>query len=327
MLTVRSFRNEDPPRLLELWQKTQCHRNSVVPVFPLSLNQLQMQMLGLPMLDARSVMLAFEDDKPVGYIHTAFAPTADGYNLDYTTGQICFLCVDPECPNVSSIAAKLIGAGEKYLSDLGAQTIFGGSPSPSAPFYTGYYGGGEAVGILRSDEAVVNAFRESHYQIHHETTWFHYNLRNYDTADAADTVRFHEECEMEVSEIHLAKSWWEGCTFANGVWFDAVVYLLKTKRPIARLRTRITYPDTENILMMYSGNWLASLIELRIHPDFTNKGIAQCLLDELVRYLASQNQIVRIEAHTSNHSPLFALLHDQAWKERDHGYVFVKTIE
>jgi ribosomal protein S18 acetylase RimI-like enzyme len=79
--------------------------------------------------------------------------------------------------------------------------------------------------------------------------------------------------------------------------------------------------------MMYGGTWLASLIELRIHPDFAAAGIAKHLLEELTRYLAAQNQVVQIEAHTSEHSPLFALLRKQSWHERDHGYVFIKTAE
>ena len=70
MLTVRPFRNEDPPRLLKLWRRTQRSRDKLPPLPSLSIERLQAQVLGLPMLDRRSIMLAFNDETPVGYIHT-----------------------------------------------------------------------------------------------------------------------------------------------------------------------------------------------------------------------------------------------------------------
>jgi ribosomal protein S18 acetylase RimI-like enzyme len=97
-------------------------------------------------------------------------------------------------------------------------------------------------------------------------------------------------------------------------------------RPIARLRTRITYPDVENFVTMYGRNWLASLMELRVHPDFDDLGIKRYLLGELIRYLATQHQIIQVEAHVAEDSPLFALLRNQSWEELDSGSVFIKTV-
>ena len=326
MLTVRSFRNEDPPRLLQLWKETQQRQGGCAPVLSLSLNQFQAQMLGLPMLDTQSIMLAIDDEAPVGYVHTTFVPTQDGHSFDNTTGQICFLCVDPQYSDISGAAAALIRAGENYLSGLGARKIFGGSPSPSAPFYTGFYSGGGAVGILHSDETTVNAFHVANYQIHQKTAWFHFDLRNHSPVIHVETVVYNDEFEVEINETPLAKTWWEGCAFTNGIWFDATAYLTRTNRPVARLRTRITYPDTENFLTMYGGTWLASLMELRVHPDFVDGGIEKYLLGELIRYLVAHNQVVQIEAHVATDSPLFSLLRNQSWLERDSGYVFVKEI-
>ena len=326
MLTVRPFRNEDPPRLLKLWQHTQRYRAELSPLPPLSLNQLQVQVLGLPMLNHQSVMLAFDDDTPVGYIHTAFAPTQDGYSLDYTAGQICFLCVDSSYPYAPDAAAALIRAGEDYLSGRGAQTIFGGSPSPSVPFYTAFYSGGEAVGILHSDEIVINAFHEADYEIHQATTWFHLDLQNYTPIITAEMVGYYGSIEIEISEIPKAKTWWEGCMLANGLWFDATAFSIQAGHPVARLRARISYPDTENFLTMYGRNWLASLIQLRVHPDFENMGIKRYLLEELIQYLAAQRQILRVEVHAPADSSLFDLLRHQSWQEWDKGSVFIKTI-
>jgi len=326
MLTIRSFRNEDPPRLLELWRKTQQNRDRFAPLLALSRNQLQSQILGLPMLDNRSIMLAFEHKTPVGYIHTTLAPADHKHSFDPTTGQICFLCVIPKYYDVPGAAATLISAAEEYLSGLGVQTIYGGSPSPSAPFYTGLYGGGEAIGILHSDQAIVKVFHAANYQVYQKTRWFHFDLRHYSPTVTLETIGYYAELAIEIHEVPEANTWWEGCIQTNGIWFDAMAYQVQTNRPIARLRIRISYPDTENILAMYGGNWLASLIELRVHPDFDNDGTKKYLLEETIRYLATQNQVSQIEAHVAEDSLLFALLHSQSWEERDSGYVFVKKM-
>ena len=326
MLTIRPFRNEDPPRILDLWRKTQLRPDGFVSQLPLSLNQLQVQMLGLPMTDNRSMMLAFYEDTPIGYVHTTLAPTDDGHALDPKTGQICFLCVDPEYHDAVGAAVALIHAGESYLSAQGAQTIYGGSPSPSAPFYTGFYSGGEAVGILHSDKITCDAFRKANYQVHQKTTCFCFDLRNYSPSVSLETIAYYAELVIEISESPEAKTWWEGCIQANGIWFDAVAHLVQTNRPVARLRTRVSYPDTENILAMYGGTWCASLMELRTHPDFAADGIKRYLLEEVVRYLETQNHVVQIEAQTAEDSPLFTLLRSQSWQKRDSGTVFIKNI-
>jgi len=301
-------------------------REEQFSLVPLSFNTLQTQILGLPMLDTRSIMLAFDGVVPVGYIHTTFAPDKDGYSLDYTTGQICFLCVDPDYYDASGVAAELIRAGEDYLIDLGAQQIFGGSPPPSAPFYTGFYGGGAAVGFLCSDRAIINAFSVANYQIYQKTAWFHFDLQALATAITEETIGYYTDLEVEIRETSSAKTWWDGCALSNGIWFDATAYLTQGKRPIARLRMRIAYPDSETLLKMYGGTWLASLMELRVHPDYIGKGIALFLLGELIQYLATQNQHFHIEAHVTEGSPLFELLRNQMWQERDSGCIFVKTL-
>ena len=324
MLTVRSFRNEDPPRLLELWEKNQKRPDPFGPPFPLSLNQFQTQILGLPMLDSRSLILAFDGDTPIGYIHTTFAPSKDGYGFNTDVGHICFLCVDPNYSDAFGAASSLIQAGEAYLANHGAKTIYAGSPSPSAPFYTGFYGGGEAVGILYSDETCIHAFQSENYQIHQKTCWYHYNIHDSLATLSSEMASCYSIYAIEISEVGKAKNWWEGCVLAYGMWFDALAFPIKENRPVARLRVRIAYPDVEHVSALYGGTWLASLVELRIRPDFSDDRMQTLLLSELLRYLVAHNQVVRIEAQAAKDSPLDTLLQKQGWQTRNTGVVMVK---
>jgi len=271
-------------------------------------------------------MLAFDDEMPVGYIHTTFASDYAGHFFDYAVGQICFLCVDSTYSGASDAAAALIRAGEDYLSRLGAQTIFGGSPPPSVPFYSAIYGGGEAIAILHSDRTVINAFHESNYKVAHATTQFHLDLQHYTPVITAETIGYESEIEIEIREVTTARTWWEGCALAHGIWFDATAFLTRLNRPIAQLRTRVTHPEAENAVTMYDKTWLASLMALRVHPSFDTEGIKKYLLGKVVQYLAAQNQVVQVVAHTIDGSPLCTLLRGQCWQERGSGTVFVKNI-
>jgi GNAT superfamily N-acetyltransferase len=190
----------------------------------------------------------------------------------------------------------------------------------------GYYSGGEAIGILHSDETVCNAFHAANYRVSNSTTWFHLDLQNYTPVITAETIAYYRDVRIDIKEISKAKTWWEGCTQATGLWFDAIAYLIRDNRPIARLRVRVAVPDTGNILTLYEKTWFASLLEIRVHPDFENTGIKKFLLGEVIQYLAAQNQIIQVEAHTVENSPLCELLRGQSWLERDHGSVFVKTV-
>ncbi|MDR3182514.1 MAG: GNAT family N-acetyltransferase [Planctomycetaceae bacterium] len=326
MLSIRPFRNADPPRLVELWRK--CRYSSPQLFTPLSLNQLQVQVFGIPMTDLRSVMLAFDDERLAGYVHTALAPAGDGSRTGDTTGHICFLSIDPEYPNQEEAGAGLIFAAEQYLADCGVQEIFGGSPSPSVPFYTGFYGGGEAIAVLRSDESAVKCFLDAGYSIHQKTVWFHLDIRNYEPPSMTDVLQWMNIVTVELNETPRAKSWWEGCILANGYWVEAMAFSNETTKPIARVRIRITCPDAEDDFAMYSGLWTASLMDIRVHPDYRHQGVAKFLLAELLQYLISRRQISHINAHIAEDSvALYALLNAMEWEQRDSGFIFFKPMQ
>ncbi|MDR3232566.1 MAG: GNAT family N-acetyltransferase [Planctomycetaceae bacterium] len=327
MLSIRPFRNEDPPRLVELWRKCRYSNPQQQTLAHLSLNQLQAQVFGLPMTDTRCVMLAVDGSEPVGYVHTALAPVGDGSQPGNTTGHICFLCAAPAYHDKKKVVAGLITAAEKYLSGCGVQEIFGGSPTPSAPFYTGFYGGGESVAVLQSDTDIVQGFLDAGYIIHQKTVWFHLDIRDYEPPAMTDVLQWMHIVTIELNETPRAKSWWEGCILANGQWVEATAYSNETSRAIARVRIRIACPDAAEDFAMYGGSWTASLMDIRVHPDFRHKGVATFLLAELLQHLIARRQIMQIDAHIAEDSiAVYALLNALNWEQKETGFIFFKPI-
>jgi ribosomal protein S18 acetylase RimI-like enzyme len=327
MLTIRPFRNEDPPRLLSLWTKSQ-RQGTRSQLMPLSMNTLQSQVLGLPFFDRRSIQLAFENHEPVGYIHTTLGPTPDGFGLNRRTGHICFLCVDPAYPDLRRVAHQLLCAGEQYLAGQGVEEIFGGSPRPSAPFYVGFYGGSEPIAFFDSDQYLIQVFLESGYQIFKNSARFHLELTDYLPPMTSAMVHWHTRLDIEFDEKPMVKSWWMACAHANFEWLETRAYLSATHRPVALIQIRITNPDAEEESQaLYGGTWDAGLMDTRVHPEFHRQGVAAYTLAETLRYLVGKKQIRQIEAHIDEDvTTMYPLLRSLLWNQIDTGKIFRKEI-
>lgn len=326
MLTIRPFRNTDPPLLLRLWKQSR-DPDSRSRLIPLSINTLLMQVLGLPMFDPRSIMLAFNGDNPVGYVHTTPGPTDDGSDLCPQTGQICFLAVDLDYPDKVDAARALLDAAEHYLVGRGALKIYGGSPRPCAPFYIGFHGGAEAIGFFDSQSHVIRAFEESGYALYKTTARFRLNLRDYVPPFIDSILEWEDKIEVGFSDFPLPKTWWEACSFANFEWIEAVAKLKSNGRPVARIRVRVANPDTEEMDRLYKGCWDVGLMDVRVHPDFHRQGVAAYTLRETLRRLMLHSHIMQIEAHIADDSStMYPLLRLLRWEEVDTGKIFCKQI-
>lgn len=324
MVHIRPFRNEDPPRLLSLWKK--CQRRNP-PLVSLSMNALQMQVLGMPFWDRRAIMLAFEREKAVGYVHTTLGPSSDGSRLDSSTGQICFLCVDPAHTDRWAVANALLQAAERYLTNCGAKTIYGGSPRFCAPFYFGFHGGGEPIGFFDSDQYLIQTFLSAGYLPCKRTVRFRLDSSQYVPKTTPSMLGWAPRLVIEHDLYPNPRTWWEAMAQAGFHWSESVAYLTSSRRPVARATLRIVHPDFEQDDNLYGKNWDAGLVYVGVHPDFQHQGIAAYLLEETVRHLMLQGQIADIEAQVTDDSPFVqTLLRSLNWKEIDTGTLYQKEI-
>lgn len=327
MLTVRPFRNEDPPRLLSLWTSSQRH-GSRARLMPLSRNILEMQVLGQPFFDPRSIMLAVDEHQIVGYVHTAFGPGRDGSRLDRKKGQICFLCVDPMYPDPWGAARVLLAAAERYLTEQGAEEIYGGSPRPTAPFYLGFYGGGEPIAFFDSDRFIIQVFQEFGYRTVHKTTRLGLDLKTFDPPIGPAFLGWRSRLMLEFDENPRARTWWEACSLAHFDWLEVRAFLGRTQQPVARVRVRTVNPGADDDAPVCAAAWDAALTDVRVHPDFMKQGVASYTLSETLRHLIAGKNVSWIEAHIVDEMPsINSLLRSLGWREIETGTVFYKTTE
>ncbi|MBN1589697.1 MAG: hypothetical protein JW888_09290, partial [Pirellulales bacterium] len=147
MLHYRSFRNTDPPAIVDVWRSL----GKETGLFqPMSVDLLEQFVMSRLYFDPAGLWLAWDDDRPVGLAHAGFGPSDDRQQIDPETGITCLLLARPDCPR-DEVAAGLLARCEEYLVARGAKTLYGGAIRPLNPFYFGLYGGSESSGILASD--------------------------------------------------------------------------------------------------------------------------------------------------------------------------------
>ena len=130
------------------------------PVSPDLLEQLIFAKL---YFDYAGLILAFQDDLPVGFAHAAFGPNEQQNAISFDLGVTSIVVVRPDCAE-AEVAAGLLEQCEQYLRGRGAKVLYGGGIQPLNPFYLGLYGGSELPGVLDSDLVARHLFQSHGYQ-------------------------------------------------------------------------------------------------------------------------------------------------------------------
>ena len=114
--------------------------------------------------DYDGLIFAFDDGRPVGFVHAGFGPLdGQSYRLSTELGVVCLMMLEPGCSRNEEVAAGLMERAEGYLHRRGAKVLYGGCMNPLNPFYLGLYGGSELPGLLDSDKTARQACESRGY--------------------------------------------------------------------------------------------------------------------------------------------------------------------
>ncbi len=166
MIDYRTFRNDDPPGLVRVWNEALTGRGAV----PLpTASALEEYVFAKPYFDRAGLTVALDDGQAVGFAHAGFGPAADESALSPSAGVVCALAVRPGFRR-RGIGSELLQRSEAFLAGRGAATIEAGPMPPNNPFYLGLYGGSESAGFLESDAAADPFLLRRGYQRHDSRT-------------------------------------------------------------------------------------------------------------------------------------------------------------
>lgn len=288
MLSYRSFRNIDPPLLLELWNSSAQTRG----VGRLAgCDNLEQLVFSKPYFDPSGLVLAFDDDRLVGFVHAGFGADELESRLDRTQGVICSLLVRPEFRR-RGIGTELLRRGERFLVERGAEAIYAGSLHPLNPFYLGLYGGSESPGVLETNPEASAFLKARGYGPAEAALVYQRKLEGPPSIDDSRLPLIRREIEILAEPWPMPDTWWQGCTYGP---LPTLRYemLERTTRVLVGQAWAWKMEAFERV----AGASMFGLTHLSIRQERRRHGFATLLLQSVLRHLYEEGVNI-IEAQT-----------------------------
>jgi GNAT superfamily N-acetyltransferase len=294
VIRYRCFLNDDPPRLAEIWRGCAGRPGLAQPI---SATMFDLVVLAKPYFDRKGLILALDDQRPVGLVHAGFGPNEEESGLSTEMGTTVLLLVVSH-PDEQTIAAELLARSEDYLRCRGAKILYGGGIRPLNPFYVGLYGGSELPGILDSEPQTQALFREHGYREIDRTIVLHRELMGFRPPVDRHQMQIRRNTDVEVLDDPPPRTWWEACLMSS---FDRTVFQLRPRGGGAPVASA-TYWNMEPFAAA-RGVRTSGLIDVQVEPAERKKGLATYLVGESLRQLSEQSfaqaEVQTMQANTA----------------------------
>lgn len=312
VIHYRAYRNPDSPDVVEAWNASFSGRR-VVPVRLATV--LEYFTFAKPYFDPQGLILALDDNKPIGLVHAGFGPAADGKSTDPAVGVICALGVAPSHRR-QGIGAELLRRAEEYLKGRGAKELYAGPLAPRNPFTFGLYGGCNSPGFLASDVLARPFFEKHGYQVAETAGLFQRPLARAYLPPDPRFGAIRQQYDVIASPYHGA-GWWRECVFGP---IETVEYRMQQKQqgPVV---ARCLLWDMETFHQSW-GEACVGMLELSVQPGFRRQGLAKYLLSQILRHLRDQPFHLFEAIADPNDAAARGLLQGLEFQQVDVGYCY-----
>ncbi|GAB6166964.1 hypothetical protein JCM19992_29640 [Thermostilla marina] len=274
-LTLRTFRNTDPPHLTRIWRESTREMADVAcGTSPAMLERL---VFGHLFFDPAGLIVAVRDDLPVGFAHAGFPPDESGKDVGGGAGVVCMIRIMPDEP-IGETAVALLNACERYLAERGAEEVEGGLVTPHHPFYAGLYGGCVMPGIAETDRVARQAFEAAGYTVERTVDMYRCELESYVRPIDPRLVGLRATVELKVESEPAPKSRFEAACEAQFRRMRFRLYDAGTKKPVAGLMIHEIECD-------HCGELRTGILDMRVVPAKRNRGYGTLLLTEVLTQL------------------------------------------
>jgi len=288
MLTFRTFRNFDPPAIVELWRS----RAAQSPADGAATVELFEQLVFAKLyFEHDGLILAHDAGRLMGFVHAGFGPSPAMDWISTETGVICVVALRAGC-NEDETAAGLIARAEEYLRGRGAHTILGGGMRPNDPFYLGLYGGSQLPGILDRDAAVRRALAAGGYAEIERTALYRRQLSSFEPPSDRRQMQLRRQTQLLVANDVPTQSWWEASLWGEFELTRFELVQTVNGQPLATALFRGMTPGAP------SPGGSAGLLDCSVQPDCRRRGVALCLLGAALGHLFRQG-VAAVEAQIS----------------------------
>ena len=315
MIWYRVFRNSDPPALAEIWRSQPAEHGRVQPMSAALFEQF---VLSKPYFDNAGLIVAVDDDRPIGFAHAAFGPSETGQCLTTRFGSTCLVIVRTEYRR-QGVGTALLARSEAYLRERGAQVIYGGGIAPLHGFYLGLYGGSELPGVLDTDVGEQRLFQSHGYREIDRVHVLERPLAGYRPPVDRNQLLVRRRSTIAALPDPPAVNWWEACAWSG---LDQTRYELSLRDAGCVVASASTWS-----LEPLSAGWgvrAAGLVALEVDESVRRQGIATHLVSEVMRQLASQGVgLIQVQTMRGN-QPALKLYEKLGFRLVDQGAVYRK---
>ncbi len=313
MVEYRSFRNTDPPRLVDVWNQAFPGRGAVTLR---NSTPLERFVLAKPYFDPAGLILANEDKTCVGFVHAAVVDPGGGAPKQ---GVICMLGVRP-AQRGKGIGPELLRRAEQHLLERCAQVFLAGGYDRSNPFYFGIYGGANCPGFLQSNPEAEAFFLKNGYRIHQTILILQ---RQLDVPVRVMDPRFaliRNQYQIAMCSPRRLKDWWQECTV--GV-VEPLEFRLLDRAGTTKARALAWEMEG------FSARWgwpAVGIIDFEVDPASRRLGLGKYLVTAMLKQLQDQYfQAVEVQIDETNASAI-QFLSPLGFEQVDLGRVYVKDV-
>jgi ribosomal protein S18 acetylase RimI-like enzyme len=313
VITYRTFRNWDPPTLVELWNASVASRGAARTIEVQDLDRL---VFSKPYFDPKGIILAEGSSRAVGFVHAGFGASDDSGQLNRSFGVIAMLVVRPD-ERRRGVGRELVRRAEEYLRAGGSTVIYAGSMHPLDPFYLGLYGGSELPGILKSDVAANQLFQSLGYKPVDECLVMQRDLTGPLAITDPKAKAWSRQATFEVVPQAAPPDWWTACRYAALEFSDFVVRINATGQIGARARGWEMYPAQKSW-----GVEAVGIVDVLVEPEFRKQGLGTFLMIQILRHFR-ENGLKMAEVQTMARNTLACRLFQRiGFREIDRGIIY-----
>lgn len=260
-------------------------------------------MFSKPYFEHAGLVVAWDAGAPLGFVHAGFGPTAERDRLDFASGVVSMLMVDPQAPGAAPAREALLDAGLAYLRGRGARCARVSSNFPYGPFYLGLYGGCQIPGLLDGDSRLIEFFTAAGFRLVERIEILQIKLAGFRPSFDRRQVVLRRQFRLQVDYDPEPKNWWDACTLGTT---DRIRFTL-VERAGGRSVGEVTFWD----MVPLSRQWgvrAMGLFDLRIERAARKGGLATFLVNESMRAMQEQG-VALVEAQVRENNlaarPLF----------------------
>lgn len=315
MVQYRTFRNIDPPHLVEVWNEAFTGRGAVILR---NSSPLERFVFAKPIFDPAGLILAEENGACLGFAHAALAPCEQYSSVPGPVGIVCLLGVRPAYRR-RGIGAELLRRCEEYLRERGARSLFAGGHWPFNPFYLGLYGGSDSPGFLTSDPHAEPFFLRHNYQIVQKTLVMQRLLNQPVRIADPRFVPHRQRYNVLANSPRSLDGPWKECILG---FIEPLELVLEDRETGASVARALVW-EMEG----FGSRWnrpSIGILGFEVDAGLRRQGVGKFLLWQLLRQV--QEQFFELaEVHLQeNNQPAIQFVKNLAFEHVDTGQVFLK---